>query len=186
MSTLEYSSQLEGHIVYYIFTNTVTQEADVNPEFPAEPWVSMTIALGFFEDVVAAVDDTIREFVAERPLPRTITVKFNRRQPQPPGNGYFRCGNAWFRFEKDVETGTLLIELHRIPGTYREILLLDSLDHVTRRAGHGMHEYVDGRPNSMRQKLEHALQARGFYLFEDRSLEASSIPQEELIRVRGD
>lgn len=160
------------------FTQALPEKPD--EEFPSWPWPDMVIALGFFRDVVAVVDREIKQFRDECQEPKKVVLKFNRRQPLPPSSDHLRCGNAWLRIDKNLADGTLAIELQRAPGTYKDFVLLDVLDHLEGRAGRGKNRHVDGRPGVLRQKLERALQY-GPHILYDRAFRPESIPDEERV-----
>ena len=165
------------------FTQALPEEPD--KEFPSWPWPDMVEALGFFDDVVAVVDREVRQFRDECRGSKTVVLKFNGRQPLPPSDDHLRCANAWLKLDKDLNKGTLTIELQRAPGTYKDFVLLDVLDHVEGRAGRGKNRLVDGRPGVLRQKLERALQ-HGPHILHDPAFRAKPIADEERVHPSED
>ncbi len=162
------------------FTQVLPEEVD--KESPCWPWPYMVHALGFFDDVVRVVYREVKQFRDDCRVSKMVTLKFNRSQALPPSDDHFRCANAWLKFDKDLKSGTLTMELHRVPGTYKDFVLLDVLDHLESRAGCGKNRYVDGRPGVLRQKLERALQ-HGPRILHDPAVRSSPIPVEERIRT---
>lgn len=162
------------------FTQALPEEPD--KEFPSWPWPDMVQALGFFRDVMGVIDREVKQFRDEYQGPKTVVLKFNRHQELPPSHEHLRCANAWLKLDKDLDKGTLTIELHRIPGTYKDFVLLDVLDHLEGRAGRGKNLHVDGRPGVLRQKLERALHY-GPRILHDRDFRPEPIPDEELVRT---
>lgn len=165
------------------FTQILPGKEFSNEEFPAWPWTDMVHALGFFNDVQVLVDQEVKHFWQDcQTATRTIMLGFNRHQPLPPSVEYLRCANSWLKINKDLESGVLVIELRRIPGTYKDFVLLDALDHFEGRAGHGKNRHVDGRPGVMRQKLECALQY-GPIGRDDSAFRPTPIPVEERVQT---
>lgn len=172
------------------FTQHITEKWWVK-EYPSWPWSDLVLALGFYDDVVHTVDNEVKMFhiVCDGTHPldqkRTIALKFKRRQTLPPASSenFFRCANAWLKIEKDEYAGTLTLELHRVPGSYKDFVLLDTLDHLEGRAGRGRNMYVDGRPGVLRQKLERALQY-GPHQLTDPNVRPEPIADEERIYIR--
>ncbi len=168
------------------FTQALPEEPD--KEFLSWPWPDMVQAFGFFDDVVRVIDEKVKQFYSICGAPkRIVTLKFNGSQALPPSDDHLRCGNAWLKIDRDLgwQLGTLTIELHRVPGTYKDFVLLDVLDHLGGRAGRGKNRYVDGRPSVLRQKLERALQY-GPHILHDPAFRAKPIPDEERVRTSED
>ena len=172
-----------------VFTQKVTKEnaADQgnNEMYPSWPWTDMVQSFGFFQDVTTLVLNEVEELVRVRPTQRTITLKVGTGEQLPPTVKHERCANAWVKLEKNVEAGTLTIELHRRKGTYKDFVLLDVLDHLEGRAGRGKNKHVDGRPSVLRQKLERALQY-GPHILHDRAFRPEPIPVGERVRTDED
>jgi len=160
------------------FTQALPERPD--EEFSSWPWPDMVVVLGFFHDVVGVVDREVKQFRGECQGPKTVVLKFNRRRPLPPSSDHLRCANAWIKIDKDLASGTLTVELQRIPGRYKDFVLLDVFDHLEGRAGRGKNRHVDGRPGVLRQKLERALQY-GPHVLYDRDFRPKPIPDGERV-----
>ena len=168
-----------------VFRQLVTKENAAmqgNEKYPSWPWADMVKSLGFFRDVVELVLNEVEQLVSACPTQRTITLKFREGEFRPPTEQHSRCANAWVKLEKNLEAGTLTIELHRVKGTYNDFVLLDVLDHLEGRAGRGKNRYVDGRPGVLRQKLERALSQGPIYLH-DPEVPRVPIPDDERVRT---
>ena len=165
------------------FTQALPEKPD--EEFPSWPWPDMVYALGFFDDVVRVVDREVRQFCNEYQEPKTVILKFKRSQPLQPSKNHLRCANAWFKLDKNLNNGTLTIELQHIPGVYKDFVLLDVFDHLEGRAGRGKNRYVDGRPGVLRQKLKRALQHGPLPVY-DLAFRPKPIPDEELVQTDED
>lgn len=186
MSTLKASVEVGFDSERGLLTFTQVLPEEVDEKFPSHPWPDMAYAFGFFDDVVKLVDQEVKQFrdVCQAPK-RTVTLRFKRRQVLPPSSEHLRCANSWLKIEKDMEAGVLTIELHRVPGRYKDFVLLDVLDHLEGRAGRGKNRHVDGRPGVLRQKLWRAVE-HGPLVLEDSDFRPKSIPAEERVRTDED
>jgi hypothetical protein len=180
-TNLEVGYEKNGNLL--VFTHKC--EMDMPQRFPAFPWPDMVVVFGFFDDVVTTVHNEVNQFIDARRVPRTVILKVGLNKTLPPGASYLRCANAWLKIVRDLEGGTLTIELHRVPGTYKDFVLLDVLDHLEGRAGRGKNRYVDGRPGVLRQKLDRALM-HGPHIMYDPAFRPAPIPAEERVRTEGD
>ena len=186
IANLEVSYSYESGLLS--FTQRITEENETiqrDERFPSWPWVDMVNALGFFGDVINLVYSEVGEFIDVRPAPRTITLKFRRGASLPPTEHHLRCANAWVKLEKNIQAGTLTMEFHRVPGTYKDFVLLDALDHLEGRAGRGKNRYVDGRPSVLRQKREHASR-NGPHILYDPAIRPAPIPNDQRVRTDED
>jgi len=185
MSTLKASLEVGFDKKQGLLTFTQALPETPDEEFPSWPWLDMVIALGFFDDVTTLVDREVRQFRDEYRGPKKVVLKFDRGHSLPPSDKHLRCANAWLKVDKDLGNGTLTIELRRVPGTYKDFVLLDVLDHLEGRAGRGKNRHVDGRPGVLRQKLERALQ-HGPHILHDHAFRPEPIPNEERVHTTDD
>ena len=184
-ASLEISFEVSSDRKQWFLTFAQVLPEKPDEEFPSWPWPDMVHALGFFHDVIVVVDREVKQFRDECQGTKTVGLKFKRRQPLLPSDDHLRCANAWLKIDKDLPSGTLTIELQRVPGTYKDFVLLDVLDHLEGRAGRGKNKHVDGRPGVLRQKLECALQY-GPHILYDRAFRPEPIPTEERVRTDED
>lgn len=183
-ANLEVSFEWE-HTGLMVFTQRVTKEnavAQGNEKYPSWPWADMVQSFGFFQDVTTLVLNEVEQLVRTHPTQRTVTLKLGRGEQLPPTEQHERCANAWVKLEKDLEAGTLTIELHHREGAYSDFVLLDVLDHLEGRAGRGKNRHVDGRPGVLRQKLERALSKGPVYLH-DPDVPRKPILDDERVRT---
>ena len=140
------------------------RQKEIDERFPTWPWPELVKEFGFFDDVALAIHSEVQQFINEMKNTHTnewkewtITLMFRREQIKPPDDTYYRSANAWLNFAANITFRVMTIKICQIPGEYKDFVLLDTLDHLEKHAGHGINKYVDGKPSTLRRKLKKAL-----------------------------